>query len=70
MLHEDELNCKEIAHEIVKEVLAEYNVLHLATCPTRRLIVKWVCVSIGIAIGSGTISGGLLLAALRAVGGI
>lgn len=59
----DKDTCKEIAREIIKEVLVE----HIKSCPHGRSILKFTCISIGIALGSGIASGGIVLAIFRAL---
>ncbi len=53
----DIAECKQIAREIVKEVLIE----HIQSCPHGRSLLKFTCISVGIAIGSGLASGGLVM---------
>jgi hypothetical protein len=60
----DKAECKEIAREIIKEVLSE----HILLCPHGRYIAKLMFVSIGIALGSGVTGGGIVLAVMKAVG--
>jgi len=62
----DKNTCKELAREIVAEVLQ----LHIQSCPHGRSILKMMCVSIGIAIGSGLASGGVIVALLKAAGSL
>lgn len=64
MTHEDVLDCREIARVIVKEVLE----IHIQTCPHGRAILKLMCLSIGIAIGSGVTGGGVAVLVLKALG--
>ncbi len=64
MLNEGDKNtCKELAREIVAEVLK----LHIVSCPHGRSLLKLTCISIGIAIGSGVIGGGTIAMILKAV---
>lgn len=57
----EKAECKEIAREINKEVLAE----HIQSCPHGRSLLKFTCISVGIAIGSGFASGGLVITLFR-----
>jgi len=57
----DKDTCREIARAIVSEVL----LIHIQTCPHGRSLMKFTCVAIGIAIGSGIASGGLVLAVFK-----
>ena len=54
----DIAECKEIAREIIKEVLIE----HIKGCPYGMLIQRGKAFLIGICIGSGCAGGGLALA--------
>lgn len=60
----DKAECKEIAREIVEEVLK----IHILVCPHGRSLLKMACISIGIAIGSGITGGGIVIAVLKAAG--
>ena len=64
----DKIEIKELARAIVKEVLEDYNKNHIASCPHGRRLLKFACISIGIAIGSGFASGGLVLGIAKLVG--
>lgn len=55
----DKAECKEIAREIVKEVLAE----HILSCPHGRSLSASKMFMIGLCIGSGFAGGSLALAA-------
>jgi len=54
----DLAECKDIAREIIKEVLIE----HIKGCPHGMLIQKGKAFLIGACIGSGCAGGGLALA--------
>ena len=58
----DKAVCQQIAREIVKEVLAD----HIKLCPYGRSLLKFICVAIGIALGSGIVGGGINAAVLKA----
>lgn len=60
----DKAECKEIAREIVQEVLT----IHVQVCPHGRTMFKMLWISIGIAVGSGIAGGGLVLAVVKAIG--
>ena len=60
----EKAECKEIAREIIKEVLSE----HIMLCPHGRYIAKLMFISIGIALGSGVTGGGIVLAVMKAIG--
>lgn len=60
----DKAECKEIAREIVQEVL----VIHVHTCPHGRTMLKMIWVSIGIAVGSGIASGSIVLTIIKIFG--
>lgn len=62
----DKAECKEIAREIIREVLE----IHVQTCPHGRYITKLMFVSIGIALGSGVTGGGIVLVVIKAIGGL
>jgi len=53
----DKAECKEIAREIVKEVLIE----HVASCPHGRTILASKMFLTGMCVGSGFAGGGLAL---------
>lgn len=55
---------KEMAREIVKEVLAE----HVAACPHGQKLMRMNAAAIGIGVGSGLGSSGLLFAVLKIFG--
>jgi hypothetical protein len=64
--HGDKAECKEIAREIVEEVLK----IHVKICPHGRSLLKMTCISIGIAIGSGLTGGGLVFGIAKAIGAL
>jgi len=53
----DKAECKEIAREIIKEVLIE----HIASCPHGRTILASKMFLTGMCVGSGFAGGGLAL---------
>lgn len=53
----DKAECKEIAREIVKEVLSE----HIASCPHGKTLLASKMFIIGVCTGSGFAGGGLAL---------
>lgn len=57
----DKAECKEIAREIIKEVLSE----HISACPWGKKLMLMVAFSIG----SGVASGGAIFAVLKVVVG-
>jgi hypothetical protein len=57
----DKNTCKEIAREIVKEVLKE----HVKSCPHGKTILASKMLLIGICVGSGVGSGGLVFALMK-----
>jgi hypothetical protein len=59
----DKAICQEHAREIIKEVIKE----HIQSCPHGRSLLKFACISIGIAIGSGIASGSVVLAVFKFV---
>jgi len=59
----DKAECKEIAREIIKEVLKE----HIVMCPHGMLIARGKAFIIGLCIGSGACGGGIALAIAKAV---
>ena len=59
----DKAECKEIAREIVKEVLSE----HIASCPHGKVILASKMLLVGACVGSGLASGGIMYALLRFV---
>lgn len=61
----DKAECKEIAREIVKEVLEQ----HIASCPHGLALIKSKTFVIGLFVGSGVISGGSVAALLHAFAG-
>ncbi len=62
---QDKIECKEIAREIVQEVLK----IHIQTCPYGRSFLKFTCIAAGIAIGSGIAGGGFVLTIIKVFGG-
>jgi len=54
----DKALCAQIAAEVTKEMIKT----HVKVCPYGRSILKFICISIGIAIGSGLTGGGIVLA--------
>lgn len=65
----DKNTCREIAREIVKEVLD----LHVTSCPhgieLTKIKAKFIGMCIGIGIGSGVGSTGVCVILLKAFGG-
>ena len=59
----DKAMCMEIAREIIKEALKE----HIDTCPVNQTILRTKLFLIGICIGSGFASGGLVLGIAKLV---
>jgi len=57
----DKAECKEIAREIVKEVLIQ----HTAACPHGLRMMKEKAFLIGACIGSGLSSGGIVAALMH-----
>ena len=57
----DKALCQEYAREIIQEVLIE----HIKSCPIGRSLIKFTFLSVGIAIGSGLASGGIVIAAAK-----
>ena len=53
----DKAMCAEIARDIIEKVLAE----HIKTCPVKQTILRTKLFLIGICVGSGFASGGLVL---------
>ncbi len=62
---QDKIECKEIAREIVQEVLK----IHVQTCPYGRSLLKFTCIAAGITIGSGIAGGGFVLTIIKVFGG-
>jgi len=62
----DKAECKEIAREIVREVL----IAHIECCPHGLLIVKSKALLLGACIGSGISGGGVVYALIHAISGI
>jgi len=54
---EDALHCKEIAREIIREVLIE----HIASCPHGKTVLASKMFLAGVCIGSGFAGGSLAL---------
>jgi hypothetical protein len=63
MTEGDKALCQEYARLIIQEVLTE----HIKACPIGRSLLKFTCLSIGIAIGSGFVSSGVVLAVAKLV---
>ena len=61
----DKAEIKEMAREIVKEVL----VAHVMACPHGQLIMKSKALIIGLCIGSGLASGGVVIGAFKLITG-
>ena len=59
----DKAECKEIAREIVKEVLKE----HIGSCPFGQKQIRDRALLVGACLGSGLGGGGLLFAVLKYV---
>ena len=57
----DKAECKEIARVIIQEVLIE----HIKSCPHGRTILASKMLLVGICIGSGFASGGIVVAMVR-----
>ena len=57
----DIAECKEIAREIIKEVLIE----HIESCPHGKAIMASKMMLVGACIGSGLASGGVVIALAR-----
>jgi len=62
----DKAECKEIAREIIQEVLT----IHVDTCPHGRTMMKMFWMAAGIAVGSGVASGGVVLVVVKMIGGL
>lgn len=60
----DKAECKEIAREIVQEVLTT----HIQICPHGRTMFKMLWISIGIAVGSGITGGSVVLTIVKVLG--
>lgn len=60
----DKAECKEIAREIIQEVIK----IHIELCPHGRSIVKLIWVSVGIALGSGVAGGSIVLTLAKVFG--
>lgn len=61
---DEKLECKEIAREIVKEVLIQ----HIDACPHGKSLWRYICLSVGIALGSGVASGSVVAAMIKLLG--
>ena len=61
----DKAECKEIARVIIKEVLTE----HIAACPHGKTILASKMLLVGMCVGSGLASGGVVYALVRLVAG-
>ena len=57
----EKAECKEIAREIVKEVL----VIHIESCPHGKSILASKMLLVGMCVGSGLASGGVVVALFR-----
>lgn len=62
----DRAECKEIARQIIKEVLTE----HIQMCPYGLFLAKGKAFFIGICIGSGALGSGVSLAIAKALNAI
>ena len=60
----DKAEYKEIAREIVQEVLK----IHVQICPHGRTMFRMFWASVGIAVGSGVASGSLIMAIIKVFG--
>ena len=60
----DKNTCRELAREIIREVMTE----HIASCPHGRLVRASKFLLIGLLIGSGAISGGLVMTLAKLLG--
>ena len=61
----DKAECKEIAREIITEVL----LVHIDSCPHGKTILASKMLLVGMCVGSGLASGGLVIALMRFVFG-
>ena len=61
----DKAECKEIAREIVREVLKE----HIMSCPHGRSLLASKMLLVGLCVGSGLTSGGIVIGLVRLVWG-
>jgi len=59
----DKAECKEIAREIIREVL----VMHIEACPHGRTILASKMLLIGMCVGSGIASGSLVFSLMKFV---
>jgi len=59
----DKAECREIAREIVKEVLIE----HIKSCPHGQFLMRSRMLLIGLCIGSGIGGGGAVYALIRSL---
>lgn len=57
----DKAECRELAREIIAEVM----VLHIVSCPHGMAMLKTKVFLVGICIGSGLASGGLVITLAR-----
>jgi hypothetical protein len=58
--------CKEIAREIIKEVIAE----HIMICPVHGALIRYKALLVGACIGGGVSGGGIVWALLHSITGI
>jgi len=61
----DKAECKEIAREIIKEVLRE----HIQSCPHGKTLLASKMLLIGACMGSGLTSAGVIYGLIKAIGG-
>ena len=61
----DIASCKEIAREIIQEVLT----VHIASCPHGKALLASKMFLIGMSVGSGAAGGGIALALARVIFG-
>ena len=61
----DLAECKEIAREIIKEVLVE----HIKSCPHGKTILASKMLLVGMCVGSGLASGGVVFGLIRLISG-
>lgn len=61
----DKAECKEIAREIIQEVLE----IHIESCPHGKTILASKMLLVGMCVGSGLASGGVVFALARMVTG-
>jgi len=61
----DKNTCRELAREIIKEVL----ILHIAACPHGKSILASKMLLVGMCIGSGVASGGVVFGLVKLISG-